>query len=60
MADIKADVQCDFCGKWNNEVRAMIAGPGVAICSECIDLASEIIRERFAGDIEYESWGTVL
>ncbi len=37
---------CSFCGKSQNEVRKMIAGPSVYICDECVDLCNEIIREE--------------
>ena len=36
---------CSFCGKNQNEVRKLIAGPSVYICNECIDLCNDIIRE---------------
>ena len=35
---------CSFCGKGHNEVRRMIAGPGVYICNECITLCEELAR----------------
>jgi len=38
---------CSFCGKSQDEVRRLIAGPGVYICNECIDLCQEIIEEDF-------------
>ena len=34
---------CSFCGKNQNEVRKLIAGPSVYICNECIDLCNDII-----------------
>ena len=37
---------CSFCGKTQNEVRKLIAGPSVHICDECIDLCNDIIREE--------------
>ncbi|MDU7288000.1 MAG: ATP-dependent Clp protease ATP-binding subunit ClpX [Corynebacterium kroppenstedtii] len=43
-----ADVlKCSFCGKSQKQVRKLIAGPGVYICDECIDLCNEIIEEEF-------------
>jgi len=42
----KADPACSFCGKSQKHVRRLIAGPGVYICGECIDLCNEIV----AGD----------
>lgn len=38
-------VQCSFCGKTQDQVRKLIAGPGVCICNECIELCSEIVQE---------------
>lgn len=40
-------VRCSFCGKSQEEVRKIVAGPGVYICNECIDLCKEIIDEEF-------------
>ena len=37
---------CSFCGKSQNEVKKLIAGPSVFICDECIDLCNDIIREE--------------
>ena len=39
--------RCSFCGKTQNEVRKLIAGPGVYICSDCINLCNEIISDEF-------------
>src|SRR5438270_10718665 len=36
---------CSFCGKSQNDVRKLIAGPGVYICNECIDICNEIIND---------------
>ena len=38
---------CSFCGKNQDQVKKLIAGPGVYICDECVDLCSEIIEEEF-------------
>lgn len=40
-------VRCSFCGKTQEEVKKVVAGPGVYICNECIDLCKEIIDEEF-------------
>ena len=40
-------VRCSFCGKTQEEVKKIVAGPGVYICNECIDLCKEIIDEEF-------------
>jgi len=41
-------VVCSFCGKTQDEVRKLIAGPSVYICDECIDLCNDIIAEEIA------------
>ena len=43
---------CSFCGKGQNEVRKLIAGPSVYICDECVDLCNNIIEEELSGDEE--------
>mgnify|MGYP001494489078 FL=1 len=43
---------CSFCGKNQNEVRKLIAGPSVYICNECIDLCNDIIQEEINEAIE--------
>ena len=37
---------CSFCGKNQNEVKKLIAGPSVFICDECVDLCNDIIKEE--------------
>ena len=37
---------CSFCGKNQNEVKKLIAGPSVYVCNECVDLCNDIIREE--------------
>ncbi len=41
---------CSFCGKSQNEVRKLIAGPSVFICDECVDLCNDIIREEIQSE----------
>ncbi len=41
-------LKCSFCGHTQKQVKKLIAGPGVYICDECIDLCNEIIEEEFA------------
>lgn len=41
---------CSFCGKSQDQVKKIVAGPGVYICNECIDLCKEIIDEEFSQD----------
>ena len=38
-------LRCSFCGKSQNEVKKLIAGPTVYICNECIDICNEIISD---------------
>ena len=47
-------LKCSFCGKSQKQVKKLIAGPGVYICDECIDLCNEIIEEEFSEGAE--SW----
>ncbi len=42
----KADLACSFCGKSQEQVKKLIAGPGVYICDECIDLCNEVLAEE--------------
>ena len=46
MAKFEAHLKCSFCGKAQDQVRKLIAGPGVYICDECIDLCTEILDEE--------------
>ncbi len=43
----KPPIKCTFCGKAQDEVHRIIAGPGVYICNECVELCQEIIEEDF-------------
>ncbi len=53
-------LKCSFCGKSQKQVKKLIAGPGVYICDECIDLCNEIIEEELAdrGDVRFDSLPT--
>ncbi|MCB2192368.1 MAG: ATP-dependent Clp protease ATP-binding subunit ClpX, partial [Deltaproteobacteria bacterium] len=42
-----SDLVCSFCGKSQDEVKKLIAGPSVYICDECIELCNEIIEEEY-------------
>ena len=44
---------CSFCGKSQDEVRKLIAGPSVYVCDECVELCNDIIREELVGDAEF-------
>jgi ATP-dependent Clp protease ATP-binding subunit ClpX len=48
--DDRKQLRCSFCNKTQDQVRKLIAGPGVYICDECIEICSEIIDEEFDGD----------
>ena len=54
FSDEKGQVKCSFCGKTQEQVRKLVAGPGVYICDECIELCNEIIEEEVKeeGDLE--------
>ncbi len=49
-------LKCSFCGKSQKQVKKLIAGPGVYICDECIDLCNEIIEEELSegGEVNFE------
>jgi ATP-dependent Clp protease ATP-binding subunit ClpX len=56
--DSNEQLLCSFCGKSQRQVKKLIAGPGVYICDECIDLCNEIIDEELAppgGGVELEN-----
>src|SRR6202789_1669219 len=50
-------LKCSFCGKSQKQVKKLIAGPGVYICDECIDLCNEIIEEELteSSDVSFDS-----
>ncbi len=48
--DDRKQLRCSFCNKTQDQVRKLIAGPGVYICDECIEICSEIIEEEFDGE----------
>ncbi|MEB3702102.1 ATP-dependent Clp protease ATP-binding subunit ClpX [Candidatus Bealeia paramacronuclearis] len=49
--DPRGALYCSFCGKSQQEVRKLIAGPSVYICDECVDLCEDIIREENKGPL---------
>ncbi len=53
--DDKKQLKCSFCGKNQEQVKRLIAGPGAYICDECIELCSEIIEDEFDGKTEVEN-----
>lgn len=52
--DEKGQLKCSFCGKTQEQVRKLVAGPGVYICDECIELCTEIVEEELATEEEVE------
>ncbi|MBO2521042.1 MAG: ATP-dependent Clp protease ATP-binding subunit ClpX [Firmicutes bacterium] len=46
FGDEKGQLKCSFCGKVQEQVKKLIAGPGVYICDECVELCNEIIEEE--------------
>ncbi len=46
FTDEKGQLKCSFCGKYQDQVRRLVAGPGVYICDECVELCSDIIEEE--------------
>ncbi|SCZ09905.1 ATP-dependent Clp protease ATP-binding subunit ClpX [Alkaliphilus peptidifermentans] len=50
----KKQLKCSFCGKSQDQVRRLIAGPNVYICDECIELCQEIIQEEFDENIDID------
>lgn len=53
--DDRKQLRCSFCNKTQDQVRKLIAGPGVYICDECIEICSEIIDEEFDGETVAET-----
>lgn len=49
-------VHCSFCGKSQDEVKKIVAGPGVYICNECVDLCQQIIEQELAEDHANETF----
>ncbi|MBE0070011.1 ATP-dependent Clp protease ATP-binding subunit ClpX [Thermoanaerobacterium thermosaccharolyticum] len=52
--DNQKQLKCSFCGKSQDQVKRLVAGPGVYICDECIELCQEIIDEEFEENIDVE------
>ncbi len=46
----KEKLHCSFCGKTQDEVQKLIAGPSVYICNECVDLCNEILEEEMKAE----------
>ncbi|KAB2338745.1 ATP-dependent protease ATP-binding subunit ClpX [Cytobacillus depressus] len=54
FSDEKGQLKCSFCGKTQDQVRKLVAGPGVYICDECIELCTEIVEEELGTEEEVE------
>ena len=52
--DSNEQLLCSFCGKSQRQVKKLIAGPGVYICDECIDLCNEIIDEELTAPTSFD------
>lgn len=52
--DEKGHLKCSFCGKSQDQVRKLVAGPGVYICDECIELCTEIVEEELGHEEELD------
>jgi ATP-dependent Clp protease ATP-binding subunit ClpX len=59
-SDASDDLMCSFCGKSQDEVKKLIAGPSVYICDECIQLCNEIIAEEYTQESEEDSSSKLL
>ncbi len=54
FSEEKGQLKCSFCGKTQEQVRKLVAGPGVYICDECIELCNEIIEEEVEDNPEFD------
>jgi ATP-dependent Clp protease ATP-binding subunit ClpX len=54
FGDEKGQLKCSFCGKAQEQVKKLIAGPGVYICDECIELCNEIIDEELSEEVSLD------
>ncbi len=54
FSDERGRLKCSFCGKTQEQVRKLVAGPGVYICDECIELCNEIVEEEFSDDFNFD------
>ncbi len=53
FSDEKGQLKCSFCGKTQEQVKKLVAGPGVYICDECIELCNEIIEEEMGEESDF-------
>ena len=52
---VEAKIHCSFCGKSQDDVRKIIAGPKVYICDECVDLCDEILKGEGGTELPVEN-----
>ena len=52
----RIDQRCNFCGKTKDQVRKLVAGPGVFICDQCIQLCNEVLHDE---DVQQSTSGWV-
>ncbi len=50
-------LHCSFCGKGQDEVPKLIAGPSIFICNECVQLCSDILQEEFQQEVPRQEGG---
>lgn len=50
----KGQLKCSFCGKVQDQVKRLVAGPGVYICDECIELCNDIVEEELQEDLDLD------
>ena len=53
--EIPKSIRCSFCGKAQENVKKIVAGPGVYICDECVELCDEIIQEEMEETLEEDT-----
>lgn len=53
----KKKLYCSFCGKSQDDVNKLVAGPEVFICDGCITICWNIVDTETRGNVEYDSWG---
>ncbi len=57
MPNDKRDVKCSFCGRSQNEVKRIIAGPGAYICNECVEVCADLLLDEQDRDDTAEQFG---
>ena len=60
FGDDRGQLKCSFCGKLQEQVKKLVAGPGVYICDECIELCNEIIEEELGPATSFFTCGMFL